>query len=85
METILDEKKIGDALLKALPFLTHQERDRAIAALSAAGGVFEEVALEGRLGMNYSVSCPDICIVAEKVTEGKKLRVFTERKETPAA
>lgn len=82
-ETILTGGQIRAALLKALPFLTHEEKERTVAALVEVGGAFEEVPLGERLGMNYSVSCPDICIVAERAAQGRDLRVLARRVRAP--
>lgn len=80
MDILLTPEKVHAALLKALPFLTHAEQEKVLAALIEEGGRFKEMKVEGLLGMKYSVSCPDICAVADLVSKGVTLRVFVDEK-----
>ncbi|BAS27488.1 hypothetical protein [Limnochorda pilosa] len=70
VERILQEE-LGDRVAQEL-------FDRVIDRLAEADGRWQELEDESQFGYNFSIQCPDICLIGALAREGGRLRVFRE-------
>lgn len=81
---MIDREKVLAVLRRRFPGATPGELAAAANAIVGLEDEWEEIPVDPEwLGFNFSVQCPDICALAERVHPGDEIRILRRRQPQP--